>query len=298
VLRKFLNSPFALLLGTGIGLGLNFPFGKLALAAGITASLWSAFISLGAGLALLLLAYMREPKTAANGLARFAVVSGFLSYVMPNLLTFTVIPKIGSGLTGLMFALSPVVTALLALILKVRPPNRLGIIGIAVGLAGALIVVWGKGGNAQSGGLVWLGLALLIPCFLGAGNIYRSLGWPKGAGPILLGSLTNLAAVPFLLVVALALGGNFDFSPFVKVPWLPLAQLITSTLMFTMFFRLQQIGGPTYLSQIGYVAAAVGLFAGVGLLGEVYPAAVWVGACIIAAGVGISTYSTRSEQKD
>ncbi|MEO9168338.1 MAG: EamA family transporter, partial [Aestuariivirga sp.] len=128
MLRKFADSPFVLLLGTGIGLGLNFPLGKLAMAAGNTASLWSAFISLGSGLALLLLAHMREPKAATNGLARFAVVSGFLSYVMPNLLTFTVIPKIGSGLAGLMFALSPVVTALLSLILNVRPPNRLGII--------------------------------------------------------------------------------------------------------------------------------------------------------------------------
>ena len=297
-MRKLLDNPFALLLGTGLGLGLNFPLGKLALAAGITASLWSAFISLGAGLALLLLAHMREPKTGTDGLRRFAMVSGFLSYVMPNLLTYTVIPRIGSGLAGLMFALSPVVTALLSLILNVRPPNRLGLVGIALGLVGALVVVWGKGGGAESGGLFWLGLALLIPCFLGVGNVYRSLAWPKGAGPILLGGLTNLAAVPFLLATALALSGGFDFAPFAKVPWLPLVQLLSSTLMFTMFFRLQQIGGPTYLSQIGYVAAAVGLFISVGLLGETYPVTVWIGAGIIAAGVGISTYSTRIAQRD
>ena len=37
------------------------------------------------------------------------------------------------------------------------------------------------------------------------------------------------------------------------------AQLAVSTVVFLMFFRLQQIGGPTYLSQIGYVAAAVGV---------------------------------------
>jgi drug/metabolite transporter (DMT)-like permease len=109
----------------------------------------------------------------------------------------------------------------------------------------------------------------------------------------MLGSLTNLAAVPFLLAIALLMTGGADLAPFAQAPLLPLAQLLSSTLMFTMFFRLQQIGGPTYLSQIGYVAAAVGLFAGVAFLGESYPAAVWLGALVIAAGVGVSTWSTR-----
>ena len=38
--------------------------------------------------------------------------------------------------------------------------------------------------------------------------------------------------------------------------------------MYLMFFRLQAEGGPTYLTQIGYVAAAVGAGIGVGVLGE------------------------------
>ena len=119
------------------------------------------------------------------------------------------------------------------------------------------------------------------------------MAWPKDAGPILLGSLTNLAAVPFLIIIALTLKGGFNLEPFVNVPWLPIVQLISSTLMFTMFFRLQQIGGPTYLSQIGYVAAAVSLAAGVAFLGESYPVTVWFGAGVIAAGIALSTYSTR-----
>ena len=72
-----------------------------------------------------------------------------------------------------------------------------------------------------------------------------------------------------------------------------LAQLVVSTAMFLMFFRLQQIGGPTYLSQIGYVAAAVGLLMGVFYFGETYPLAVWAGAGIVAIGIAISTLAQR-----
>ncbi|WP_196502393.1 DMT family transporter [Aestuariivirga litoralis] len=290
-----MDSPGFLLLGTGLGLGLNFPLGKLAFAAGFAAPVWAAFISLGAGLVLLVVASQSEAWPQDKlGLIRFSFLSGFLSFVMPNLITFTVIPKIGSGLTGLMFAISPMMTALLSWAFNVRPPNKLTLMAIGLGFIGAVVIVFGKDGGVGGGISPWLLLALCIPFFLAAGNLYRSLGWPKDAGPRLLGSLTNLSAVPFLLIVALLLHGTIDLAPFGQAPLLAFSQLLASSLMFMLFFRLQQVGGPTYLSQIGYVGAAVGLFAGVTFLGESYPVEVWIGAAIIAVGISLSTYaSTR-----
>jgi drug/metabolite transporter (DMT)-like permease len=68
-------------------------------------------------------------------------------------------------------------------------------------------------------------------------------------------------------------------------------QIGVSTTMFLMFFQLQHIGGPTYLSQIGYVAAAVGLFIGATYLRENYPLSVWIGAGVVAIGIAVSTWS-------
>ncbi len=123
-----MNRPLLLLFGTGTALGLNFPLGKLAMSNGVNPALWAAVISLGAGLALLLItqATEREASTSAST-TKFSIISGFISYVVPNFLTFLVIPKIGSGLAAIMFALSPVVTALLSLMFRVRPPNLLGL---------------------------------------------------------------------------------------------------------------------------------------------------------------------------
>lgn len=104
-----------------------------------------------------------------------------------------------------------------------------------------------------------------------------------------LASLTNLAAVPPLAVAAVWFSGGLDLAPLLAVPGLAAGQVAVSTCMFVMFFRLQQIGGPTYLSQIGYVAAAVGVAVGVTLLGESYPAMVWAGVAVVAAGIALST---------
>jgi drug/metabolite transporter (DMT)-like permease len=285
-----MNRPLLLLLGTGAVLGLNFPIGKLVMATGVTPALWAAVISLGAGLAMLLIVVVTERKNLSRtSTFYFAIISGFLSYVVPNFLTYSVIPKIGSGLAAIMFALSPVVTALLSLLLRVRPPNLLGIFGIAVGLAGAGIIIFSRNADFGSSATLWILAALLIPIFLGAGNVYRTMAWPFGASPRKLAAHTNLAAVPFLALAVFVQTGAFDLAPLSSIPGLVALQLAVSTVMFLMFFRLQQIGGPTYLSQIGYVAAAVGVAIGVFYFGEIYPRSVWIGAGVIAVGIAFST---------
>jgi drug/metabolite transporter (DMT)-like permease len=286
-----MNRPLFLLLGTGAALGLNFPIGKMAMAAGVTPALWAAVISAGAGLAMLFIVAVTERgDLSRTSTLSFAIISGFLSYVVPNLLTYSVIPKIGSGLAAIMFALSPVVTALLSVVLRVRPPNLLGIFGITLGLAGAGIIIFSRQLDF-SGSTPWILLALLIPVFLGAGNVYRTMAWPFGASPRKLAAHTNLAAVPFLAIFIYAQTGTIDLVPLAAIPSLVAVQLVVSTVMFLMFFRLQQVGGPTYLSQIGYVAAAVGVVIGVLYFGEIYPPHVWVGAGAIAAGIAFSTLS-------
>lgn len=285
-----MNRPLLLLLGTGAALGLNFPLGKLAMAAGISPGLWAALISAGAGLVMLLIVAVTERKDLSRtSTLCFAIVSGFLSYVVPSALTYTVIPKIGSGLAAIMFALSPVVTALLSVIFRVRPPNLISIFGIILGLAGAGIIIFSRNSDFSGGAASWLLLALLIPLFLGAGNVYRTVAWPFGASPRKLAAHTNLAAVPFLALLVYVQTGTIDVMPLTSIPALVALQLVVSTIMFLMFFRLQQVGGPTYLSQIGYVAAAVGVVVGVFYFGETYPKSVWIGAGIIAIGIAFST---------
>jgi drug/metabolite transporter (DMT)-like permease len=214
---------------------------------------------------------------------------------MPNLLTFSAIPRIGSGLAAIMFALSPVTTAALSILFKVRPPSLLGLAGIALGLIGALVIIVFRGSTFSVEATWWLGLALLIPVFLAIGNIYRTLAWPEGASPRRLAAITNLAAVLPLLVIAVFESGPLKLSPLLASPRLVALQVAVSSAMFLMFFRLQQIGGPTYLSQIGYVAAAVGVVIGVTWLGETYPAGVWAGTAIIAGGIALATFAQFRE---
>jgi drug/metabolite transporter (DMT)-like permease len=287
-----------LLLSTGILLGLYFPVGKLAMAGGADPIMWAAMISIVPGIMLLAvnLSADRSPWNLSH--TPFALIAGLLAYVVPNILVFSSIPKIGSGLVSLMFAFSPIFTAALSMVLKVRPPNQALLVGVAFGFAGFILIALGRNTIAVEGtNPLWLLLAFVIPVSLALGNVYRTAAWPEGMTPLRMAALSNLgAAVFYLPLVAAWASANWPAAMAANAG-LTILQCLVSAAMFAVFFRLQKVGGPTYLSQIGYVSAAVGLAAGAIFLGERYGWPVWAGAACIATGVAASNWPRQSQPK-
>ena len=289
-MKHLWNSALGLLVVTGTLLGLTLPFGKMATQDGVPAILWAFVISFGAGAVLLaaLLALGHGLKLTAHSL-RYFVIAAAISYATPNLLMFSAIPHLGAGYTGIMFTLSPVVTLVLSILFGVRRPNLLGVAGIAVGFVGAVMVALTRGESGRPADLFWVFVGLLIPLFLAAGNIYRTYDWPKESGPIELAAGSHLAAAAMLFIGLLVMGDGGSFKLLAGLPLLTLAQVASASAMFAFFFRLQAVGGPVYLSQIGYVGAAVGLIAGTLFLGERYQWLTWLGAVIVTVGVLMTT---------
>ena len=128
-----------------------------------------------------------------------------------------------------------------------------------------------------------------MPVLLAIGNVYRTVDWPAEADPLALAVGSNACAAGMLLAIGLALDGPGGFAPLAASVPLTAAQIAASAAMFALFFRLQQVGGPVFLSQIGYVGAAVGLVSGALVLSERYPVTTWLGALIVAVGVALVT---------
>jgi len=289
-MNAFWNSALGLLTVTGGLLGLSLPFGKIATGIGVPPVVWAFVISAGGGGVILiaLLARGERIRFTAHKLRYFLVTAG-VTYALPNLLLFSVMPHVGAGYAGIMYTLSPIVTLMLSILFGVRKPNLLGILGIAIGFVGAVMVAATRGQIGEPASLFWVVLALLIPVSLAVGNIYRTADWPDGAAPLELAVGSNLAAGLILLAGIALLPGLSSVGTLGDVPLIMLAQIAASALMFAVFFRLQVVGGPVYLSQIGYVAAAIGLFSGTLFLGERYGLLTWLGAVIIAGGVIVTT---------
>jgi len=290
MLKLLWNSALGLLIVTGALLGLTLPFGKIATGAGVPPILWPFVISCGAGgvLFLVLLA-RRRPIALTPHRLRYFLIAALISYAIPNLLLFSAIPHLGAGYAGIMYTLSPIVTLILSILLGVRRPNALGITGIVVGFIGAVMVATTRGVADRPADIFWVVIGLLMPVCLALGNVYRTYDWPKDSGPIELAAGSHLATAAMLLLAVLGLGQVGSFATLADVPWLVLLQGASAAAMFAFYFRLQAVGGPVYLSQIGYVAAAIGLGAGVLFLDEHYRLLTWLGAAIIVVGVIMTT---------
>ncbi|MBK1870145.1 EamA family transporter [Aestuariivirga sp. YIM B02566] len=289
-MKHLWNSALGLLIVTGALLGLTLPFGKIATGAGVPPILWPFVISCGAGGVLfLVLLVRRRPIALSPHRLRYFLIAALISYAIPNLLLFSAIPHLGAGYAGIMYTLSPIVTLILSILLGVRRPNALGIAGIVVGFIGAVMVATTRGVADRPADIFWVVIGLLMPVCLALGNVYRTYDWPKDTGPIELAAGSHLATAAMLLVAVLGLGQVGSFATLADVPWLVPLQGASAAAMFAFYFRLQAVGGPVYLSQIGYVAAAIGLGAGVLFLDEHYRLLTWLGAAIIVLGVIMTT---------
>lgn len=280
----------SLLLSTGLLLGFNAPLGKLAREGGISAAGWSFAIAGGGALVLLAILLLRRRRIRADARhLRYYLITAILAYVLPNLVIYAAIPHLGAGMSAIYFTLSPIVTLAFAILLGTRRPGWLGVAGILLGCVGALMVVFSKGQVDRPADLTWALAALVIPVSLAAGNVYRTLDWPAQGEPLVLAMGSNAVAAIFLIPAALIFDGGLPFAALGAQPGLVATQIFISAAMFTLFFRLQVAGGPVYLSQIGYVAAAISLLIGTFGLGEQYGLATWAGGIVIVAGVLATT---------
>src|SRR3954463_11810665 len=146
LLARLFHSPSALLLMVGALLGLTFPLGKLAAAAGVPPLVWSTLLS-GGGAVVLAIALLlrRRPLHLKPRLLRYFIIVAVVSYALPNALIFTAIPHLGSAYAAILFTLSPMFTVVFSFFAGLRAPQRLELAGIAIGFVGTLLVASARG---------------------------------------------------------------------------------------------------------------------------------------------------------
>lgn len=240
---------------------------------------------LGASGGLLLLALPRRGEWRLDrGVLEYAAVAGSL-LALPNALGFLAVRHVGAGFVSLSFAFPILVTWLLAVVLRLEPLRWARLGGVALGLAGGIVLALSKAGGGD-GPLGWSLLILLMPLTLAAGNIYRTLRWPHGVPLVYLTALVLVGAALTLLPFSLAMepGRLGELFASGAALGLLLFEVGVFTVLYLCFFILQRLAGPVYLSQIGTVAAVTGTAVAVLVLGEPAPPNLALAAGLVVAG--------------
>jgi len=277
---------FFWLVSTGGLVGATTVIAGLAIRSGwhpIAFLLWSA---LGGGLALVAVACAAAERLKLSAaLLRYGLLSGLLSFALPNMLSFVSIPHVGAGFVSLCLAFPPLLTYGLALPLGLDRFSTTGAAGMTLGLGGAALLAASRPGGVD-GGWIWTGLALTAPVIVATGNIYRTVDWPKNASPRLLAPIMLLAAAAIIGVYAVCAHVPLDPETWNEsASALLAAQMTVIAATYPLFFTLQKHSGPVGVSQIGWIAAGAGKLLAVAFLGEAFPAILPFAFLFILAGV-------------
>ncbi|WP_342630570.1 DMT family transporter [Marinobacter alkaliphilus] len=287
---------WGLLLVNGFLIALMLALAKAATSQGLPAVSYAFWQTLIAGLVLLLCSGNRRTVFQPR-LALYFLISGLTGIAVPNAIAFYLVTKLGSGYTGIMYALPPIFTFLLATSLGLERRNWVRLTGLSIAVIACTWIVVQRHAEISNANLLWFAMGLIIPAMLSIGNVYRSVAWPENTKPMVLAAGTLLASS-----LALAL-----FAVFSNTHLLPLAthhqllgilllQGLLTAVTYLCAFELQRRSNPVFFSQLGAVAAVFGLLIGVVWFKEHYSLTIWLGAVVVMIGLRIGNRAAEPSQ--
>ncbi|HEX9645298.1 MAG TPA: DMT family transporter [Acidimicrobiia bacterium] len=270
---------------------------RAALAEGGSPYEIATFRSLIGAVAVVGFLVVRRMKIPRGGPAlKTGMIMGVSNLAMPFLLSNIALQYASAGFLGLMTALIPLLTAVLAHFML--PAERLTMVktaGLLVALSGvAVLLLSGDSGLAEGGRPVLAGsLGLLAALGIAYGGTYAKIHAgeyePLHVTGIHFTSGAAIIAVAALIAEGPPAGQTAE-------GWALVAYMgIFCTFMpFVIFYRLLRRVSATYASMVGYVVPLVAVIAGVVLLDERLQPGIVFGGLLIFAGVVLTH---RAEQR-
>ena len=283
---------FALLIVCGGSFGLIFSANKIAVTGGIPFFAYVFWQTVGAGLVLLLFAALlrRRPRLSWPYVRAYFVI-GFFTLAFPFVLLAFIAPKLPAGVISLGGTLSPTITYILALALAMDRFRWLRIGGIALGLAGVLLVVLPETSLPDSDMAGWVLLSLLVPVSYASGTISAARLAPAEGDSLTMGSGLLFASSIMVFPFMAGSGQWWFFSgPMSDSDWAQIgAILINAAFFYLLLLEIVRRAGPVFFSTQNYVATLAGIGWGILILAESHSVYVWGALALLFAGLFLVT---------
>lgn len=253
----------------------------------------------GAAAVLLSIAWLRGGRVplTLNSLVYFFVV-GFIGYALPSANMILVTGAIPAGLMAVVLTLNPVFTYLWLLALRIERLNARRAGGIALGLAGALVLILPRGTLPDPAALPWLLGAFAAPVLYAFGNAWAEKYRPTGMDSFALAGAMVGAASIGMGVAALATG---SFHPIWQeasaVNFVIAGYAALTVVNFFLFFELIRLAGALAVAQVAYIMTLMGLGWGALLFGERPGPWVWLAVALVFAGVALVNFGKGARQR-
>lgn len=281
-------SPLLLLVLCGLLFAFKIMISKAALSAGIKPFQLGVFGNLGAAFALLPILLLSGQRVLVQRryLLLYAVL-GFVSFAVPTVMSYYTVEKVGPAYTSTVYALSPILTMAFAAGLGVERMVGRHSLGIVLGFFGMLLLLQQQLYHVDISNPFWILAGLLIPVCAAAGNIIRSAYWPNGTSALAFSCASLFTSALFVALCSPVFENPAEwiFMDEKVLFWLG-CFIAISALSYMLNFRLQEIGGAVFFSQLGYWGTCFGVILAAVLFDDVLTVMSLIGlTCIISGGI-------------
>lgn len=228
---------------------------------------------------------------------KYLLVVGLTGTALPALLISTAQTQISSSLAGILNSLTPLFTLLIGITFFQLQAGWAKIVGVLLGLAGAVILIL-MSGNGSVEGNIWYAILMVVASFSYGinGNVVGT--YLKEMNALFISAAAfGLVGIPgFIYLVT---GTDFFYRmgqvehAWASLGYVSLLALVGTVAASVLFFRLIQWTSPIFGSTVAYLIPIIALLWGV-LDGESIFFFHFIGMALILSGVYLSRSRKRS----
>ena len=291
---------FLILIILGLGWGLSFTLGKIAITAGGTPIGLTFWQSLFSGLILLAYVFFRHGKIIIPKIMFLPIVIiTFLSVVIPNIIFYACIEHLDAGVLSISVSVIPLFTYLIAMGLRMDRFKIRRVLGLITGFCALLILILPENSLPDKRDIPWVLLALNCALCYALENIYIDRLALQNFGPIRLVCAVSFVSAIITFLLSLVMDQFFILQPtnlYLFISTLGLGFI--SATAYSIFIYLIGRAGSVFSSQVGYLVTFFGVVWGIIILGESHSVFVWISLAMIMMGIFLVQPKQTSESID
>lgn len=240
----------------------------------------------------------RLPRIWRPASMLFYLMAMTLGYFVPAVLELNAAPIIGAGLLTIFVSMTPMVTVMVAFLMRTEAKSMRKIAGVIIATLALLPMmlsenmIMPKPEHAMTG----FTIALMVAVCYGLYHNLVAKFWPEGEDSWQLATGETMAGLFVMVPVSLLIYG-LEPLPLdnINLPVFFAGYLLLSMASIWLYFYILKAGGPIFASMAGFISLVAGVVLGMLVFGERHPP--WVILSMLAM-IGATWLTTSTSNQD
>jgi len=290
--------PLILLIFLGSSWGLYFSLLKIAVLSGISYVGILTLTTVGVGIGMTAIALLRGRKPEFKLRHNiFYLVCALSGYMLPMIAELLVIAHMPAGVLTLIVSIAPLVTLLLAWMMKTDVINLPRVAGIVLGAFAVFAILLPDAHNSEAVAWQWLLIAMVVPVSYAVHHNFTARFWPEGSDSYQVACGEAIFASLILITFSLFNWQWQDLQSWNQGHSAILFMALISLIDIYIYFELIRLKGPIYTSHANYFMVISGVLWGMVIFAERPGPLMWVSALLLLASLYLVGNGSKSGEE-